>query len=354
MGYPRVEVDLGKIRHNTKAIVDKCNKYGIKVAGVTKVFCADSKIAKALVEGGVEYLADSRVQNLKKLRDISIPKILLRLPMISEVDEVVDYADISLNSELETVKALSKKAIEKNKKHKVILMVDLGDLREGFFKEEEIYDNVAEILNLKGISLIGIGTNLTCYGGVIPRNENLTRLARIAKNIEERYSIKLEIVSGGNSSSLHLLYEGKIPEGINMLRLGESLVLGRETAFGENIIDTYNDAFKLVVEAIEIKEKPSVPIGEIGMDAFGNKPTFTDRGIRKRMICAIGRQDVDLSNIEPIDKDIIILGGSSDHLLLDVTDSKIEYKVGDKVEFKLSYGSILSTMTSEYVDKYHI
>ena len=354
MSYPRVEVDLGKIRHNTKIIVDKCNKYGIKIAGVTKVFCADSKITKALVEGGVEYLADSRVQNLKKLKDISIPKILLRLPMISEVDEVVDYADISLNSELETIKALSKKAIEKSKKHKIILMVDLGDLREGFFKEEEIYENVAEILKLKGISLVGIGTNLTCYGGVIPRNENLSRLVQIGNNIEEKYSIKLEIISGGNSSSLHLVYEDDIPEGINMLRLGEALSFGRESAFGELIEDTYNDAFKLIVEAIEIKEKPSVPIGEIGMDAFGNKPSFVDRGIRKRMICAIGKQDVNLEGIQPLDKDIIILGGSSDHLLLDVTDSKIGYKVGDKIEFKLNYVGVLTTMTSEYVDKYYI
>ncbi|MCR2042866.1 ornithine racemase Orr [Anaerosalibacter massiliensis] len=354
MSYPRVEVDLNKLKHNVKTIVSRCNEKDIKVAGVTKGFCGDPKIAKVYVDGGVSFLADSRVENLKKLRNIDIPKILLRLPMLSEVEYVVQYADISLNSEIETIKALSKQALEFNKVHKIILMVDLGDLREGYFKEEEIYDAIEKIIKLEGVKLEGIGTNLTCHGGIIPRKDNTIRLIEIKQKVKENYNIDLEIISGGNSSSLHLVFNGEMPEGINQLRLGESLILGRETAFGGKIKDTFNDIFTLVVEAIELKEKPSIPIGEIGMDAFGNKPIFVDRGIRKRMISAIGKQDIDLENITPIDKDIIIIGGSSDHLILDVTDSKIDYSVGDKIRFKLDYGGILSTTTSEYVKTVYI
>lgn len=354
MGYPRIEIDIDKLTHNTKTIVNLCHKKDIKVAGVTKVFCADPNIVKAYISGGIDYLADSRIENLIKMRDFTLPKILLRIPMLSEVEDVVDYSDISLNSEIKTVKALSNMAMKKNKIHNIILMVDLGDLREGYFNKEELYKSVERILELPGINLKGLGTNLSCYGGVIPEEENLKKLVKITDNIENKYNIKLNIVSGGNSSSLHLLYKNSMPEGINNLRLGESLVLGRETAYGRKIENTYGDAFKLIVEAIEIKEKPSVPIGNIGMDAFGNTPNFEDRGIRKRMICAIGRQDVDLDEIVPEDKDISILGGSSDHLLLDITDSKIEYTVGDKVSFNMSYGSILSTMTSPYVKKVYI
>ncbi|HHV26873.1 MAG TPA: alanine/ornithine racemase family PLP-dependent enzyme [Tissierellia bacterium] len=354
MGYPRVEVDLNKLEHNVKYIVNKCNSKDIKVAGVTKVFCGDPKIAKAYVDGGVSFLADSRIENLKKLKDFDIPKILLRLPMQSEAEDIVEYADVSLNSEMDTIKILSKKAVDAGKVHKIILMIDLGDLREGYFKEEEIYEAVEEILKLKGIKLEGIGTNLTCYGGIIPREDNVGKLIKVAEKIKNNYNIDLEIISGGNSSSLHLIFNDNMPEGINQLRLGESLVLGRETAFGDRIEDTFDDAFTIVVEAIELKEKPSIPIGEIGMDAFGNKPTFTDRGIRKRMICAIGKQDIDLENIVPVDDDLIILGGSSDHLILDVTNSKIDYSVGDKIRFKLDYGGILSSTTSEYVKRVYI
>lgn len=170
MNYPIVEIDTNKIKHNVEIIVNSCKDKGIKVAGVTKVFCGMPEIAKAYVDGGIDYLADSRVENLMKLKDFSQPKILLRLPMKSEAELVVEYADISLNSEIETIKALSEKALEKDKVHQIILMVDLGDLREGYYKEEDIYSAVEEILDLKGVRLIGIGTNLTCYGGVIPED----------------------------------------------------------------------------------------------------------------------------------------------------------------------------------------
>lgn len=351
MNFPKVQIDANKIKHNVENIVKICKDKGISVAGVTKVFCGYPEIAKAYVDGGVDFLADSRVENLRKLKGFSQPKILLRLPMKSEADLVVEYADISLNSEIETIKILSEKALEKNKVHKIILMVDLGDLREGYYKEEHIYSAVEEILKLKGIELIGIGTNLTCYGGVIPDDKNLGRLVKIGENIKEKYHIDLEIISGGNSSSLHLIMKDEIVSGINNIRLGESLVLGRETAYGNKIDNTNEDAFQLVAEIIEVKEKPSVPTGKIGMDAFGKEPTFVDKGVRKRMIAAVGKQDVEFDTLTPVDEGINILGGSSDHLLLDGTESDIDYKVGDTVKFKLSYGGILSTMTSEYIKK---
>lgn len=350
--YPRVEISLDKIRYNAETIISLCKRNGIKVAAVTKVFCGIPEIAKVLVEAGASMIADSRIENLIRMKQIDVPKLLLRLPMISQAEEVVELADISLNSELETIKALSQKASEKSKIHKIILMIDLGDLREGIIDEKEIFQTVREILNLKGVSLVGIGTNLTCYGGVIPKEENLKRLVDIKERIEKEFSISIEIVSGGNSSSLYLLENGEgIVKGINQLRLGESIVLGRETAYGNRINNTFDDCFRLITEIIEIKEKPSVPIGEIGMDAFGNKPVFQDRGIRKRAICAIGKQDVSIDNIIPEDNKIAILGGSSDHLIIDVTDSLTKYKVGDKVAFKLNYGGILSTLTSDYVKK---
>ncbi|GFN35990.1 ornithine racemase Orr [Tepidimicrobium xylanilyticum] len=351
MNYPKVQIDLKKLKHNVETIVKLCKEKGIEVAGVTKVFCGNPEIAKVYIDGGVSYLADSRIENLIKLMEFNVPKILLRLPMISEADKVVEYTDISLNSELKTIKELSIVASEKGKKHKIILMVDLGDLREGYFYEDEIYEVVEEILNLKGVELLGIGTNLTCYGGVIPSQKNLGKLVKIGKNIEERFNIKPSIISGGNSSSLHLLLNDVKIQGINMLRLGESLVLGLETAYGNRIQDTYDDVFQLVAEIIEVKEKPSLPVGEIGKNAFGKIPRFEDKGIRKRMIVALGKQDIDFDTIVPEDSKVAILGGSSDHLILDGTDSEVDYKVGDKIKFKLSYGGILRAMTSEYIKK---
>lgn len=271
--------------------------------------------------------------------------------MISQVDEVVKYADISLNSELETIIALNDAASKVNKVHQIILMIDLGDLREGYFDHDEIVTVCNELKILKNIKVIGVGTNLTCYGGVIPNEENLGRLVKLGKLIENLLDTKLEIISGGNSSSVYLLEKGIVIEGINQLRIGEAILLGTESAYGEDLPGNYQDVFTLFAEIIEIKEKPSIPIGEIGRDAFGNVPVFTDKGIRKRAILAVGKQDFGTHKIEPIDKSIEILGSSSDHLIVDITDCKRNLKVGDELAFKVGYGAMLALMTSEYVNK---
>jgi len=351
--YPRVVVDLNKIEHNTKVVADKCKDNGIEIMGVTKVFCAYPEIAAAEVRGGVKILADSRIENLMKLEDLDAPKLLLRLPMKSQAVDVVKWADISLNSEIETIKALSFAAVEQGKKHKVVLMVDLGDLREGILPTD-VETTVEEILKLEGVVLHGVGVNLTCYGGVMPNKDNLGQLMGIAEKIEKKYEIKLEMISGGNSSSFYLIDKGELPKGINNLRMGEIIVLGRETAFGDLVENMHDDAFILEAEIIELKEKPTMPIGERGMDAFGNKPVFEDKGIRKRAILAIGRQDVNPDSITPIDEKIGAFGASSDHLIIDVTDCEKEYKVGDIVSFKLDYGSLLNVFTSEYIDKFYL
>lgn len=350
MQYPALVMDKSKIKHNTKVLSELASKHGIKIAAVTKVLCAWSELADAVIDGGAYALADSRIENLIKLKNFNVPKILLRIPMISQAEDVVQYADISLNSELEVIKALNKEAKAKSKVHQIILMVDLGDLREGVWFENAA-SFAGEIIKLENIKLIGLGTNLTCYGGVIPSKENLGTLVKIAEEIEDKYKIKLEIISGGNSSSIHLLLKNEMPKRVNQLRLGEAIVLGTESAYGARIEGTYNDAFTLLAEIIELKDKPSIPIGEIGVDAFGGKPVFVDKGIIKRAIVAVGRQDIKHDGLTPRDKGISILGASSDHMILDLTNAEIAYKVGDIIEFDVNYGALLGAATSTYVNK---
>ncbi len=176
-----------------------------------RFFCADPELAQIYVEGGVDGLADSRIQNLKKLQNFDIDKILLRLPQHSEVDQVVRYADISLNSEISTLRKLNEAAGKAGCRHKVILMVDLGDLREGFFQEEDFYQAVEEVLKMDHLILEGIGTNLTCYGAVIPKPHILKRLDDYKQGVKDRFGYDLKIVSGGNSSSVYLLGRKNFP-----------------------------------------------------------------------------------------------------------------------------------------------
>ncbi|MGL5346222.1 MAG: ornithine racemase Orr [Peptostreptococcaceae bacterium] len=349
--YPRLEINIDRLKNNVRVLSDMCKTHNIEMAMVTKSFCAIPQVVEEISKENVDYIADSRISNLKELSHIELPKILLRIPMISEVEEVINYVDISFNSELKTIYKLNEEAKKQNVIHKIVVMVDLGDLREGFFNEEELYKAVEEILKLENIKLYGLATNLTCYGAIIPSQENLGRLACIANKIQARYNTKLEFISGGNSSSIDLMMKYNMPSGITNLRLGEAIVLGRETAYGENIEGTYQDAFKLVCEIVEMKEKPSLPIGEIGVDAFGNKPKYEDKGILTRAIVAIGKQDIDITSIHPINEEVEILGASSDHMILNLSGCSKKYNIGDKVEFTLEYGGLVTACTSKYVYK---
>lgn len=351
--YPKLSVHLDRLKLNATHLKNECDKYGIETMAVTKVFCGDPILAQTMIDSGITILADSRVSNLAKLQDLKATKVLLRLPMKSQAEEVVKYVDVSLNSEIETLKALSQAAQKQNKIHEVLLMTDLGDLREGVLPQD-LMPLAKAVQALPNIKIKGIGVNLTCYGGVMPDENNLGQLVDLAKKVETACGIELEWISGGNSSSLYLLDQGKMPKQINNLRLGEAIVLGRETAFGDCIENTRTDAFVLHAELIELKEKESLPKGTIGMDAFGNHPTFEDKGKMIRGILAIGKQDVNPSGLIPVDSRIEIIGASSDHLLVDFTKAASDYKVGDILEFTLEYGALLSLYTSEYVEKEYI
>lgn len=351
---PCLEVDINKLRHNIKLVYDYCMKSGVDIVGVTKVSNGSREIAQAMIDSGLGIIGDSRIENLKEYYDLPVKKMLIRLPMLSEINNVVKYADISLVSELKVIKAIAEKASLQNKIHELIIMVEAGDLREGIYEKEELFNTIKEAIQFKGIKLIGLGANFNCFGSIKPTPENLGMLVDLKEEIKQKLGIELEIVSGGNTGSIALIQSGKMPKGVNQIRVGTTFLFG----FVENTIprfpNVYTDAFKLKAEIIEIKMKPSKPYGESGVDAFRNKPVFIDKGLRKRAICAVGKQDCEPNFMYPMDKKIEIIGCSSDHILLDITDSEANYDIGDTMDFVLDYVSVLRCMTSNHVRKVYI
>jgi predicted amino acid racemase len=352
MDTPRLEIDLAKIGHNVREMVRLYGAKGVGLIGVTKGVLGDPVIADVFLRNGISVLADSRIPNLQRMQEAGIraTRLLLRMPTLSEADDVVRHADISLNSELSVIRELSGAALRNGIQHKVILMVELGDLREGIMPQD-LEEAVKETVSLAGVRLAGIGSNLACLGGVKPDEKNMALLSSLAESIEDKFNLSLEFVSIGCSTVYSWLKSISQAKRINNARVGDSLLLGGRDLEEKGIPGLRYDAFTLVAEVIESKVKPSVPYGEIGLDAFGNIPTFADRGIIRRVILNIGRQDALYTQLYPR-VDVDILGASSDHLIVDA--KKTELMVGDEVEFDIDYGAMLQAMTSPYVAKVYL
>jgi len=346
-------MNLRHLQHNVEYLANEL-KYLDEMYVVTKVYSAHEVVVDKFYEWGIRHFADSRIQNLKAIKDKypDVKTLQLRLPMACEVDELVIYADCSLNSEISTIKLVDEAAKKAGKVHEIILMVDVGDLREGIMFDSDYKSFVKEIVNLENVKLVGIGTNVTCYGSVIPTKDTIQTLVDIRDALEQEFNIKMPVISGGNSSSLYLHFEGIMPKGVTNLRIGDAFMSGVEAAYSKEIPNMHHDVFQLEAQIIEIKDKPSYPIGELGVNAFGEVVEYEDVGAHTRAIVAIGRQDVSQDDIVPLDESITLLGSSSDHLILEVPKGK--YEVGDTISFKLKYGGVLSLFTSKYVEKHII
>ena len=350
--YPRLVCDLGLLENNVREMVGRCHEAGIRVTGVTKGYNAHPALTERLVAGGCDLLGSSRLDQLELARrhHPEVPRMLLRVPMPSELSQLPALCQYSLHSDLSVLRELERVCAGQGREHRVVLMVDLGDLREGWWDREELVQAAVTVeRELPHLILAGVGVNLSCYGAIVPTVEKMEELAAVAEAVEAAIGRELEIVSGGATFSYLLVHRGEMPEKINHLRLGEGLLIG----FGEGYdrVDYLTDrAFTLQAQVLECREKASHPVGTIFRDAFGNRPAYVDRGIRRRALLGVGRLDCgDVSMLTPRQPGVEVLGASSDHLIVDVEAYPGGLKAGDVLEFGVSYGNLLYLSASRDV-----
>ncbi|NVK40483.1 MAG: alanine/ornithine racemase family PLP-dependent enzyme [Oceanospirillaceae bacterium] len=343
--------DARKLTENVQTLQGLCAPLDITLATVVKAGCGWEALARAALDGGCAMLADSRLENFARLPSEGpvVPRMLLRLPAPSEAGSVVRQCDISLNSEYAAIAALDAAAQRLGRRHRVLLMVELGDRREGILPQD-LPALIDRVRHLPAIDVAGIGTNLGCLGGIRTTAEKLSQLTVLATEAEARLGYRLAYVSGGNSGALPLLLEGRMPAGINHLRVGFSMLLGRDPYTDAPLPGLHSDVFELEAELIEVRSKHSLPEGEVVLDAFGRVPRFEDRGEQVRGILGLGRLDTDFESLQPLDPGVGIIGASSDHLVVDLGVAT-ERRVGDRLRFAPGYGALVQAMLSPYVEK---
>ncbi len=351
MTAPRLEIDLDKLYHNALTLVTRLGARGISVTGVTKAVLGSAEIANLWLRAGVRGLGDSRIENIETMRraQVSASMTLIRTPMPSQANQVVALADVSCNTELDVISKLSSAAKKVNRTHGVVLMVELGDLREGIMPGL-LERTVREVLRFPNIAFKGIGTNLACRSGVSPDSRNMAELSALADSIDATFGAVVGTVSGGTSANLEWALSGADTGRINNLRLGEAMLLGREPLHRQPIKGLHTDAITLIAEVIESKNKPSKPWGEIAQAAFGEVPSGGGPGSISQTILAIGRQDTDPSGLDP-PPGIEILAASSDHLVVDSGNYRGGLTVGTEIPFQPNYSALLRAMTSPFIAK---
>ena len=345
--YPALFYDRAKLVNNVRILSSKCGEHGIDIAGIIKATNGAAATAEDFVAGGAKFIGSSRLEQLARAKaaGIRVPLLMIRVPMLSEVSEMLNIADISLNSEPVVLEAINEAALKRGITHKVILMADLGDLREGFFDMEELIETAVKVENE--------------MPGLVPTEDKMSALAELAEHVESEIGRELEYVSGGATSSLLGVYNGYMPGKINMLRLGAGPIIGPledvRVCYNLEAMDELDTPFSLEAEVIELKVKASYPQGRLGVDAAGKKRKYFDRGMRRRALLAMGRADYgDIDNLIPDRKGVELVGASGDHTIIDVEDIDGDIKIGDIVTFRLKYDALLNLSASENVKKYEI
>lgn len=355
----RIIIDANAIRNNYQVVKGWVNDLGASLTVVTKALCGHMETIEALAEMGVSSIADSRLQNLREIQDdhLRFEKWFLRPPSQSQLEEVVALTDVSLNTELGTVKKLNDVAREQNKVHRVLLMIELGDLREGILPGAlaKLYN---EVFQLRNIDIFGIGANLGCFSGTVPSVDQLMQLILYRELLELKFQRELPVISAGSSVVLPFLLEGQVPRAINHFRVGESILLGTDLINGGTIEGLRDDGFILEVEIIEMKEKSLTPSGEtmedimpfpVSEDQVDQERAPGQRGYRA--VVTVGGLDTEISGLRPVNQDYQIAGASSDVTVLNVGDNPEGLSTGDTVCFKMGYSTMVRLMNNSYTER---
>jgi predicted amino acid racemase len=344
-----------KLEYNYNFLSDLFQKHGKEWAIVTKLLCGNEKYLQEVLKLGIKEVCDSRISNLKKVKKLNpdVQTVYIKPPAKRSIENVVRYADVTFNSESETIRLLSDEAVRQGKTHRVTIMIELGDLREGIMGDHliQFYEKVFELPN---IEVVALGANLTCLHGVLPSQDKLIQLSLYKQLIEARFKQEIPYITAGTSVTLPLLKRKQVPKGMNHFRVGETLFFGNNLYNGKPFKGMKSGVFKLFAEIIELTKKPVVPIGEMTTNVAGDTYEIDEADYGKsayRAILDIGLLDIATDHLIPDDAKIAITDASSDMLIVDLGVTRRNYKVGDLISFSLTYMGALALLNSDYIDK---
>lgn len=351
----RVTINLEALRQNLERVNGWMRERESTWTLVSKVLCGHRDTLCALQMCGVLSVGDSRLENLRALETIA-PEMqtwYLRIPDPSSIESVIRLSSVSLNSEIAVIHALNEEARRHDKVHGIIIMIELGDLREGILPGSLI-KFYRQIFELPNIRVLGIGSNLGCLAGAVPTIDQFMQLVLYRELLDLKFDCRLEMISAGSSASLPMVLDNQLPRAINHFRIGEAVFLGSDLIGGGTLPGLRDDVVMLEAEIAEIKEKGLVPLGETAaitpfQAEAEEDATPGQRGYRA--LISIGQLDTDIYGLTPVNPHYRIAGASSDITVINLGEDADGLKVGDSILFRPNYSALLRLMSGKYLDK---
>jgi predicted amino acid racemase len=351
----RVLINLQSLNENLKTIGNWMDAHGACWTVVTKVLCGHQETLRALQAMGVRSMGDSRLENLQVIERIApdFESWYLRVPDLTSVTDVARLTDVSLNSEIETIESLNDEARRMGKTHGIVIMIELGDLREGILPGSLI-DFYEHVFCLSHIEVKGIGANLGCLAGAVPTVDQFMQLVLYRELLELKFQHPLPLISAGSSAVLPLVLDKQLPKPINHFRIGEAIFLGTDLINGGILPGLRSDAIVLEAEIAEIKKKSLVSLAETtAMTPFISEVS-EDRAPGQRgyrALVSIGNLDTEISGLTPLNPRYSIAGASSDITVVNIGEDADGLKVGDTIRFRPNYAAFVRLMDGRYVRK---
>ena len=360
-----LHIHTDRIIGNIEKITELMAKQGATWTLISKVLCGHKEaLRRILAHPAVDALhsiGDSRLSSLEVIRSLrpDIQTMYIKPVPQNLVSSIVQLADISLISSLRTLELLNDAAGLIGRTHKVIVMIELGELREGIV-HDDIVAFYRRAFAMEHIEVIGIGTNLGCMHGIEPTYDKMIQLSLYRQLIEEKFQRSLPIISGGSSITLPLVGSRKLPSSMNHFRIGEAVFLGTSPLDNSRYRNLSTSVFEYTANIVELEEKSSVPDGIINDAAIGHVAeagTEEDPGATHcRAIADFGLLDVDVNDLVPKDSRVHFAGTTSDVTVFEIAEHSDahgagRYHVGDTLRFTPSYMGAARLMNSKFIYK---
>lgn len=330
---PELIIRLDTLRHNAGVLSRALAAKGIEMRGVVKACHGDVRVASAFLQGGANGLADSRADNLRRLRAAfpSVELAMLRPAPRKELAAVMRDADLLLTGSMHLLEDLAALATTAEITLRVIIMLETGEEREGM-SISLAREAMRWTRQVESLELVGLGTHTACRGAP-PSSTSVLHLLELAEEEKRCFQVEQPIISAGNSSMLLAALAGELPAGVE-LRIGEAVLLGRETARGEELEGLSSEAFTFLAEVVETKEGR----GEDGR-------------CEPRSLVAAGRSDLGAGSLIPRVPGMRVVEYFGDLTLLAGEGPSGSPRRGETLAFSLDYQGVLGAMAGPYVSR---